>query len=319
MKSLLKDWVGYGDAVDFRKFTLNSKSDLTFEILADDATKFTVWKYDSKKKKLVSVQSMKLKNSLFYILEDNPGYYDYGARIAGLQLEAGDYWFSMESTNAKKGGYSFYDVSVTVGGDGNTGDDDWDKLSGENDLGMLQANKSYNYKDWVGRGDAVDFRKFTLNDDASLSFGIEAVDAAKLTVWKYDEKKKKLVSVKSKNLKRWCYNNDDDDGNTTYYGNYEAEIDNLQLEAGDYWFSVESTNAKSEGNAFYSISVWMFPIHASYDSQSLSMPETADCGPDLVDELSFGQYAPDVLADASASALADLDGKSAWLNIASLV
>ena len=47
------------------------------------------------------------------------------------------------------------------------------------------------------------------------------------------------------------------------------------------------------------------------------MPETSD-ELAMSDALSFGQYDADVLADASASSLAELDANSGWLNIASL-
>ena len=41
----------------------------------------------------------------------------------------------------------------------------------------------------------------------------------------------------------------------------------------------------------------------------------ADTGLNIRDDLSFGQYDTDVLADASASSLADLDGKTAGLSL----
>jgi len=54
-------------------------------------------------------------------------------------------------------------------------------------------------------------------------------------------------------------------------------------------------------------------------SDALDMPETAFADSlNLADALSFGGYDAEVLADASASSLAELDGKSSWLNIASL-
>ena len=53
------------------------------------------------------------------------------------------------------------------------------------------------------------------------------------------------------------------------------------------------------------------------DGASLTMPETSDALA-ISDALSLGGYDADALADASASALADLDDKSGGMNIASL-
>ena len=81
-----------------------------------------------------------------------------------------------------------------------------------------------------------------------------------------------------------------------------------------------STNAKKGSAAYYNVDVVNVsgqnpPLSAS-EASSLAMPETDSLG--ISDALSFGQYDTDVLADASTSALAELDDKSAWLNIASL-
>ena len=76
---------------------------------------------------------------------------------------------------------------------------------------------------------------------------------------------------------------------------------------------MESTNAKKGGSAYYDVTVG---IMGGSSDAALSMPETDTLG--ISDDLSFGQYDADVLADASASALAGLDDKTGWINIASL-
>ena len=73
---------------------------------------------------------------------------------------------------------------------------------------------------------------------------------------------------------------------------------------------MESTNAKKGGSAYYDVTVG---ILGGSSEAALSMPENDTLG--ISDALSLGRYDADVLADASASALADLDSKSAWQNL----
>ena len=99
-----------------------------------------------------------------------------------------------------------------------------------------------------------------------------------------------------------------------------------------YFVGIQAGNAKKGTEAYYTAyatlegapipetdseaSALAMPETAS-DASALTMPETSD-SLGISDALSFGQYDADVLADASASALADLDDKSGWLSIASL-
>ena len=84
-----------------------------------------------------------------------------------------------------------------------------------------------------------------------------------------------------------------------------------------YFVSMQSTGAKKGAEVFYNVTLGLTPPP---DASALAMPETDSHADSLAmpDSLSIGQYDADALAGASASALADLDDKSAWLNIASL-
>ena len=77
-----------------------------------------------------------------------------------------------------------------------------------------------------------------------------------------------------------------------------------------YFVSMEAADTKKSPEVYYN--VMSFPTAVSV-ADALAMPETAALG--ISDVLSFGQYDTDVLADASASALADLDDKSGWMNM----
>ena len=74
------------------------------------------------------------------------------------------------------------------------------------------------------------------------------------------------------------------------------------------------TTANAKGSVFYNVTATLTPQNAS----SLTMPETASAASALSmpDTLSFGSC--DMADLASASSLAELNDKSAWLNIASL-
>ena len=105
------------------------------------------------------------------------------------------------------------------------------------------------------------------------------------------------------------------DGSPTGGDTYQATTKTLKLTAGTYYFSMESTNADKGGDAYYSVYVNSFTRTArSRESDALTMPETDSRS--VADSLSFGRYDADALADTSAASLAELDGKSAWQNLA---
>ncbi len=247
------DWVGYGDAVDYRAFTLESAANLAFDLAATDAAKLTVWSLTGAPGKY----SLKSLGNVTAKLNKATG--EYTGSTKALLLEQGTYYFSVESTNAKKGGNADYSVSLNGSSTffiwGDTNDDTPDNLVSPNvdpdyekyvvgEVGSALGGNGYILDDWVGYGDVIDYRKFTLDHAASLVFDLSATDAAKLTVWsltgtpdKYSLKSLGNVAAKL------------DKATGKYAGSTKA----LLLEKGTYFFSVESTNAKKGGSAFYSV------------------------------------------------------------------
>ena len=178
------------------------------------------------------------------------------------------------------------------------------------------------WNNYVGYKDEADYAKITLSANAKLSFSIEAADASRFVIYSLTEKKGKytLKAVQTTTLKKAK-------GDVEYSATTKA----LSLAAGEYYISMQSTNAKKGGAAYYNVSLnadacsdLPTAVSAAQDANALSMPETS--GPDvladtvlnLTDSLSFSRLDTDVLTDASASALSELEGKSGWLNIASL-
>ena len=250
-------YVGYTDEADFLKIHLDTAAKLSFGIFATDESKFTVWRLDGSKLKSLQASTLKLDEYEY----DPDSYHYYFVETAGLLLDAGDYFLSMESTNAAKGGNAYYsmyydcvffDHGDNADDDGNLlreklheGDPDYEKY----DVGTLDGESGYIMDDWVGYGDEIDFRRFSLACGANLSFSVHSDDVTKFTVWKYDEKKKKLVSVQTTQVK------ENKDNGAKMSSMYRATTKELLLESGEYFFSVESTNAKKGASAYYSVEV----------------------------------------------------------------
>ena len=162
------------------------------------------------------------------------------------------------------------------------------------------------YDNFVGFGDAVDFAKITLDQAATISFSMNATDAAKFVIYSLTEKKggkyamKALQTTKLKKA-------------TKDAAEYTAETKALSLEAGDYFISMESTNAKKGGEAYYNVTLnsdaCVWPAGESLESC------ITDCL-NAQDELSFGRNGLEkALAGAGGSCLAEQDDKSACQNM----
>ena len=339
-----KNFVGFGDEFDYVKVHLNTGANLVFTVNATDAAKFTINQltYDKKTGAVTgtkSVQSTALKQ------DKVTG--KYSITTKAVVLADGDYYLSVQSTNAKKGGEAYYNVLVDSASvyfdncdDGTNG---WlydKKQGGLNlkvagpDVAALELNSSLkgqnlqidtqtihdepNWNNFVGYDDEADYTKVHVAKAGTASFNVVANDAAKFVVYQLSYNKNGEVTgtkaIQTVTLKL---------NKTT--GQYEMPVNTKACEfkeAGDYYLSVQSTNAKKGGNAYYNVTLIDTsitpPTPVAVDSLDMDSFSAADTGLNTQDTLSFGQYDADVLADASASALADLDGKSAWQNLASL-
>ena len=309
--SYYNNYVGYTDEIDFRKIHLDCAANLAFDVYATDASKFTVWRWDDSKNKLVSLQATALKqsNSSSY----KPSIYrDYFTETKTLLLESGDYFLSMESTNAAKGGNAYYSVYIsedsTIFSKANNEDDDWTALPDAYDRGTLtesDTSKSIVF-DWVGFSDAIDYRKFRVQKEMNARFEIHVYDAAKFTIYQLVSKtdKKGKVTNSLKQLKSVSLKKSDREAGvcsiTTEACNFEAGV--------DYYICMESTNAAKGGDTDYNVLFHVLP-GSEIPMDALAMP----------DDLNFASLDEDVLANASAfDKLAALDDASAWQTVAKL-
>ena len=331
-----RNFVGFGDEIDFVRIELDSAAVLSFIVETTDVAKFTIWRWDDSKGKMVSLQSTTLKIS-------NPALgKDCFAETKGLLLADPycDYYLSVESTNAAKGGNAYYKVSISSNSiffdNCDENKNDWlyeggKKGRGENTMlvnyykGVTIVDTLTNvqvddyaptgedgWNNFVGCGDPDDYQKIIIaKDGATASFHIEATDQAKFVIYSYDKETHKMKSLQTTKLK--------------YAGDiyYTATTKDCTFKtAGEYYIAVTSTNAKKGGNAYYNVELVSTDITESdllgnALTADLAMPEAAS-GRNQTDDLSFGQYDVDMLADASASTLAEPDDKSAWLNLAKL-
>ena len=310
---------GITDVADFTKLQLDSSAFLSFNVTGDNAVsdgsaKFTIWKFDGTKG-LKKVSSVTLKNG------------KYAQTTKGVFLDGDEeYYISMESTDAAKGKDLYYKVEVNTLGtrffdsaDDNRNNVLYDKTHKDvycedkthhfvvNEVSAGSSTFSLDdneigldgFENFVGYGDKVDYAKFTVAEKGKLSFTVTATEGATFEVWTLvNGKMKSLGKAKLKLGKN----------ETTCIGS----VSNLLLDKDtEYYVSMTATKttANTKGSVFYNVAATLVPQNAS----SLTMPETDSLG--MADSLSLGQNSADVLADASAFSLAELDDMSGWQSL----
>ncbi len=293
-----KNFAGFCDDTDFGRVYLYDDSRVSFTVNATDAAKFTIWKLvegTDKKGNTTYTQ----KNLQTTTLKKNRETGLYTAETKPLLLEYGYYFISMQSTNAKKGGATYYNVEVNqadceyfAASDNGWNNYLYDKKNKDNPLNfnvyegsartidsetvsVWLDERSYEdesgttWDNFVGFGDAADFQKICLNSNAKLSFALAATDATKFTIWRLDEKedKKGNIVYTQKSLQATTLKKDKETGL------YSADTKLLSLDAGVYYVSMESTNASKGGRAYYNVEVDSF-IAEDAVASALAMPES---------------------------------------------
>ncbi len=321
------NYVGFGDAMDFRKIELKSAAKLSFDIskTTGGAAKLIVYKVNSSGK--MAVASSKLTVSVKAKKPD-------GTPSKQVVLEKGEYFIAVQSTDAKKGKNAYYNVNLNANSvfyvDGDVGTNNLNSktkkvdevvMKDENALalhtgdklrldGILAGDEEIchdDYINFVGSGDVSDIVRIDANAGTKLSLTVTATDDVSLVIYGLQKNKtlKALKTVKSKDN--------------------VAELVDFELKAksapgGQFYLGVTSANAKKGSAAYYNVDVVSVSAQetsallSAPDAAALDMPETSDSLA-LTDSLSFGQYDADVLADASASTLAELDDKNSWQSL----
>ncbi len=336
---ILADWVGFGDAIDYKAFTLDTAAIISFSLNASDKAKFTIWKLTSKTSKK-GVTTWSLTSVQATTLTKQKDASSYSAVTKSVVLDAGTYYFSMEGTNAKKGASADYTVTLKSSGSffftrTENFDDNWlydkkQKIVNPNTIDFYVTDISYlsdktilldgdedmyvyvgnvRYQNFTGYGDAADYAKINLFNDAKLSFTISATDKGKFTIWRLDEKtdKKDKVTYSVKSLQATMLKAEKDSLL------YSATTKSLSLAAGEYYISFESTNASKGGIAYYNVS-----LNAAGCSGLPAGEDVAEAvpytGPDAIavqDALNSAGYGDDALA-SSVSVISGTQSDAFW-------
>ena len=279
---------GDSDEYDFAKITLEKSAKLSFDLESTGAGKFTIWQLVTGTDKKGNVTyTMKSRQATSLKKDNLTGL--YVATTKDLLIEAGgDYYISMQSTEAasKKGGYAFYNAELNYT-DGRThffvdGDDGWNNYvydkKQDNPLNPAAADEDLLFNtvakagdavqldspgtefplddkvlsNFVGFGDDADYATISLPCDSALAFNVTATDAAKFTIWQLvlGMDKKGNVTYKMKLIQSTALKKDK---NTGLYS-AETALRRFNLDDGsEYYVSVQSTNAKKGGSAYYSV------------------------------------------------------------------
>lgn len=340
---VLENWVGYCDAVDYVKITLESAAEVYFLLSADDAAKFAVWRLNSKTNKQ-GVVSWSLKSLLAKSLAKNKKTGEYAATTKALLLDEGEYYISMQSVNAAKGGNAAYTVTLDAANsvfytDGDGGWNNWlyDKKTGTanpdretfNSVVLTTATeeilldaegtvsrevtvdgKTVEYKNFAGYGDAADYARIVLETDAAVSFNISAMNKAKFIIYSFaegvDKKGNPKYTVKALQTTELKKPNNSEE--------YTAATRAVSLQAGVYYISVQSTNASKGGSAYYNVELNTADcsglpdgIAGASDALALDMPGFSGTSENMIASAAFelGQIVQD-------------ERNSGWLAVGSL-
>lgn len=268
--TVLNGWVGFGDTEDYAKITLEHAAKLDFLIDADGASKFTVWQltYNAKKDTyaLKSIKSVSVKAGV--------------QAVVSVQLQASDennmYYISMTAANIKKFDSVEYYVGLDLEStifyvDADNGDNNWlyqTKTKKRNmslvdseavnltvdtdDIRLDQGGTEVvGWDNYVGFGDEADYLKIHLAGDAIVSFNVTTTNAAQFVIYSLTEKSGKngnpiysLKTIQKTALKP---------------GKKQTEVSvptkAIALSSGDYYISMQSTNAKNGSQVYYNVSL----------------------------------------------------------------
>ncbi len=224
------EWVGIGDAADWFKFGVRSGEvgEYALNLLCDNArcAGMTLYAVDAGSGKLKKIAT--------------------GSAMAGVNLATGDYALSVISADQGKGrkntSYEVRIEALKIFSEGNNADDDYRVLPEAYSVAFGDMVSA----EWVGFGDAVDYRKLAVSEYGEYDFSVENLQAPlKLTVYEL-KSDGKLRAMKSISIKPKY------DGKSGLWTKNSGVIEDLLLAAdGTYYLAVESTSAgKGEGTAY---------------------------------------------------------------------
>ena len=116
MSRVLSGWVGYGDELDYCKFSLGSRAKVKFQINASEKVKFTIYRltgipghYALKQVQTSTTAKTKIYRDEYGDLVEPD--WAYSSKTAAKTLAAGDYYICVKNPDAAKGGDADYEVN----------------------------------------------------------------------------------------------------------------------------------------------------------------------------------------------------------------
>ena len=336
------NWVGFGDDADFARispdapailnFTLNGKCDpgaapasLKFVVYSLTLNSKGVWTQTEIKSKTLNLKSANsVSTGILYLNRLNVPEADKNGRTG--------YYVSVQSTNAKKGGEAYYSVTTTgdlyedadvsvenVSGNGwmfnkkgNAVNEELEKTNvseaAQSEIVLDDGVDHGKYANFVGFGDEYDYAELIVESDGLYNFRFDTTGKAKFTVYSMTRKNGKWTqkALGSQTVK--------DVNGTTGATLKKDVLLTATNENVRYFVLMQALDTKKNPEVYYNVSATT--TAAASNADALAMPETDALN--VTAALSFGTFDADALADASAASLADLDGKSGWLNAATL-
>ena len=273
--------VGVTDKADFARIKLDKAAKLSFTVVADNKVKFTLYRLVENKKKPGTYTQKALKS----VSVSKAG---QGKSTASVLVEGGSdnlYYVAVE--NKSKNEKVFYNVSINTEAGKNRsciyadGDDGWNNgallvnkepslrikdflplsiaESGKQAVlfdtnGITAAETDGDWNNFVGFGDDSDYVKLSVIQPAKLGFTVTATDNVKLVVYKLTKGAKwSQTAVKSMTVSL----NKAEKAAGLATRTVELNLERLigREDGSGYYVSVQSTNAKSGGKAWYNVSV----------------------------------------------------------------
>ena len=281
---LVEGWVGFGDEVDFYKFTLDHTAKLRFAVTAGTYLAFDFYEITIKNDK----ESLHKAGKTLFLKSELVEMPESGV-TDNFMLGPGDYYFSVRSTNVQKCGEEEINYIIRLAPNSvfyEDADDGWNNWVYKRVDKVLYLNtelmahdpifldetcdglhldkegsvaKDYTYYDrwfegevddtyanYVGIGDKIDYKKVSLGRGGKVSFSIHASDAAKFTVYKRTQDKNGAYSLKSLQTTSVKYDKT--------AGEYQAKTKLLLLDAGEYYISMEADEKKAQ--SFYNVYIY---------------------------------------------------------------
>ena len=251
----ISNWVGFGDDVDYFEVKISDAGKYNFDITATDNCYFTIYQLLD-----TGYGNYLIPQQYTYIIK-NYGEDEAKATSYDLLLDAGTYYVSMNSLNYYAGGSADYSIklndSTEIFEKAKYGkEDDLTNVTfeGENLESKRIANSedaaAFAVSDWVGFGDNTDYKKFTLDGCAALSFTAEATDYSMLSICRLDS----YTGGDGKEYYYWTTLQ-----STVLYQNseskYSADSYEILLGKGTYFLRMDSLTGYYGGSADYEIKI----------------------------------------------------------------